>query len=105
MIKSYYQSVEINYNPNWLYIPDHPYRILYVCGSGSGKTNVLLNLIKHQRPDIVKIYLYVKDPFESKYQLLMKGREKVGIESLKNPKLLIIHKQFIMFMKIWKTII
>ena len=55
MIKSYYQSVEINYNPNWSYIPDHPYRILYVCGSGSGKTNELLNLIKHQRPDIDKI--------------------------------------------------
>ena len=33
-------------------------------GSGLGKTNVLLNLIKHQRPDINKIYLYVKDPFE-----------------------------------------
>ena len=46
-------------------------------------TNVLLNLIKHQRPDIDKIYLYIKDPSESKYQLLIK--EKVGIENLKNP--------------------
>ena len=25
---------------------------------------MLLNLIKHQRPDIDKKYLYVKDPFE-----------------------------------------
>ena len=32
-------------NPNWPYIPDHPYRILIIRGSGSGKTNTLLNLI------------------------------------------------------------
>ena len=54
-IKSCDQSVEINHNLNCLYIPDHPYRILIIGGSGSGKTNVLLNLIKHQRPDIDKI--------------------------------------------------
>ena len=30
----------------WSYIPDHPYKILIVGGSGSGKTNALLNLIK-----------------------------------------------------------
>ena len=45
-----------------------------------------MNLIKHQRPDISKIYLYVKDPLESKHQLLINRREKVGIEILKNPK-------------------
>ena len=38
-------------------------------GSGSRKTNVLLNIISH-RPDIDKVYLYAKDPFEAKYQLL-----------------------------------
>ena len=32
-------------NKKWLYIPGHPYRILVIGGSGSGKTNVLLNLI------------------------------------------------------------
>ena len=42
--------------------------------------------MKYQRPDIDKIYLYVTDPFESKYQLFIKGREKVGTENLKNPK-------------------
>ena len=41
------QSVVINHNPNWPYIPDHPYKILIIGGSGSGKTSVLLNLIKH----------------------------------------------------------
>ena len=69
-MKNYGKSVEINCNPNWSYIPDHPYRILIIGGSGSGKTNVLLNLIK-QQPDIENIYLYVKDQFESKYQLLI----------------------------------
>ena len=56
---------------------------------------MLLNLIKHQRPDIDKIYLYVKDPFESKYQLLINGREKVGIKKLENPKAFIDSSQTI----------
>ena len=50
MMKNYDESVEVNHNPNWPYIPDHPCRILIVGGSRSGKTNVLLNLIKHQQP-------------------------------------------------------
>ena len=83
------------HNLNKLYISYQLYRILIIGGSGSGKTNVLLNLIKHQRPDIDKIYLYVKDPFESKYQLLINGREKVGIENLKNPKAFIDYSQTI----------
>ena len=41
MIKTFDESVEINHNPNWPYIPNHPYRILIICGSGSGKTNVM----------------------------------------------------------------
>ena len=70
-MKNYHQSVKINHKPNWRYLPDHLYKILIIGGLGSGKTNVLLNLIKNQRPGIDKIYLYVKDPFESKYQLLI----------------------------------
>ena len=45
-----------------------------------------MNFTKNKRPDIDKIHLYVKDPFKSKYQLLIKGREKIGIKYLKNPK-------------------
>ena len=45
------------HNPNWPLIPDYPYRILIVLGSGSGKTNSFFNL-KSQQPDIDKIYLY-----------------------------------------------
>ena len=56
---------------------------------------MLLNWIKHERPDITKIYLYVKDPFESKYQLLNHRREKVGIKKLKNPKAFIDYSQTI----------
>ena len=79
MMKNSDQSVEINRNLNWLYIPDEPYRILIIGGCRSGKTNALLNLIKNQRPDIDNIYLYVKNPFESKYQLLVNGRVQLGI--------------------------
>ena len=71
--------------PNWSYIPDHPYRILRIGGSGSGKTNALLNLI-HNQPDIDKIYLYAKDPYENKYQFLINKRESVGISHLNDPK-------------------
>ena len=60
--------------------------ILIVSYSGSGKTNVLLNLMKHQQRDIDKIYLYGNDSFQSKYQLLINGREKVGIKKLKKSK-------------------
>ena len=51
---------------NWSYTPDHQYKILVIGGSGSGKTNVLLDLIENQ-PDIDKIYLYAKDPYKCKY--------------------------------------
>ena len=33
------------HNEKWLYIPDHPYRILIIGVSGSAKTNTLLNLM------------------------------------------------------------
>ena len=31
------------YNEKLSYIPDHPYRIIIIGGSGSGKTNALIN--------------------------------------------------------------
>ena len=62
---------KLKHNPDWPYIPDHPYRILIIGGSGLGKTNTLLNLINNQ-PDIDKIYLHAKDPYEDKYQFLIK---------------------------------
>ena len=59
-------------NEKWPYIPDHP-RILIIGGSGSGKTNALLNLIT-QQDDIDKIYLYTKDLSEPKYEFMIKKR-------------------------------
>ena len=53
------------HNEKWPYILDHPYRILIISGSGSGKTNALLNLINEQKY-IDKIYLYAKDLSEPK---------------------------------------
>ena len=75
----------IEHNSKWPYIPDHPYRILIIAGSGSGKTNALLNLINSQ-PDIDKMYLYAKDPYEAKYQYLINKREKVGLDHFEDPK-------------------
>ena len=45
------------HNQRWPYIPNYPYRILIIGGSGSRKTNALLNLINNQ-PDINKINFY-----------------------------------------------
>ena len=72
-------------NLKWPYIPDHPYRILIIGGSTSGKTNALINLINNQ-PDIDKIYLYAKDLYEAKYQFLINKRESTGLKHLNDPK-------------------
>ena len=87
---NYVNENKIKHNKNWPYIPDHPYRILIIGDSGSGKTTLLLNLIENQT-DIDIIYLYAKDPFESKYQYLIKKREGVGINHFKDPKAFIEH--------------
>ena len=100
MIKNYNQSVEINHNLNWHYIPDHHYRILIIGGSGSGRTSVLLNLIRNKRPDTDKINLYVKDPFKSKYQLLINGRQKLGIKKSKSIHWLFKKQLMMMFLKV-----
>ena len=73
-----------------LQIPSHQYKILSAGCSGSGKTNALLNLINHQ-PDLDKIYLFVKDPYELKYQSkdqknLINKRQNVGLKHLNDSK-------------------
>ena len=73
------------HNPNWPKIPDHAYRILITGGSGSGKTTALLNLINHEK-DIDNIYLYAKDPYEVKYQLLINKRESTGLKYFNDSK-------------------
>ena len=61
-------------NQDWPSIPDHSYRILIIENSRSGKINYyliiwkkwLFNLI-NQLQVFDKIYLYAKDPYETKY--------------------------------------
>ena len=50
------------YNLKWLYIPDYPYRMLIIAGSGPGKTNALLSLMKEWDSEnfIDKMYFYAK---------------------------------------------
>ena len=45
----YANENKIQHNKKWSHIPDHPYRILIIGGSESGKTSVLLNLIKNKK--------------------------------------------------------
>ena len=55
---------------------------------------MLLNLIRHQQLNIDKIYLYIKDSFQSKYQLLLFNRRgKVRIKKRKSPKEFIDYSQ------------
>ena len=57
------QENKTEHNLKWPYIPDHPYRILIIGDSGSGKTSALLNLINNQ----LDMDMYGKDPYEAKY--------------------------------------
>ena len=94
--------MRMKHNQKWPYIPDHPYRIPIIGGSGSGKTNALLNLINNQ-PDIDKIHWYAKDTYEAKYQFLINKRESTGLKHFNDPKaFLLLSIQMIckMFMKI-----
>ena len=71
-------------NEKWSYIPDLPYKISIIGGSGSGKKNALLNLIKEQ-DDIDKKFLYAKDLNEPNYPFLIEKRKNAGIKHL-NPQ-------------------
>ena len=82
---NYVNENKTKHNNNCPYVPEHPYKILIIGGSGSGKTNLLSNLIENQT-GIHKIYLFAKNPYESKYQYLINKREGVGINHFNDPK-------------------
>ena len=81
----YVNDNKTEHNKNWPYIPDHPYKILIIDGSGSEKTNLLLNSIENQ-PDIDKTQLYAKDHYEEKYQYLINKRQGTGVDYFYSPK-------------------
>ena len=76
------------HNSKWPQIRLHLYRILRTGGSGSGTTNSLCILIS-QQPHIDKISLYVKDPYEAKYQFLVKKRKIADLKYLNDCKVFI----------------
>ena len=94
-----------NHNSSWSQIPDHPYIILIIGGSGFEKANSLLNLISHQ-PDIDTVYLYAKYAYKAKYQLLIHKREGESITHFYDSKALIKYQIiWMVFIKILKNII
>ena len=89
--------VKANHNPNWTYIPNHPYRILIIGGSGSDKTYVIeLNKKATTRYLIKFIYTSKIHSNQSINCLLMqkkKNKKKVGIYMLKNRTTFIDYSQ------------
>ena len=75
----YANENKTQHNSKW------PHTILIIGGSGTEKTNALLNLINNQ-PDIDKIYLYAKDPYEAKYKFLINKEESTGLKHFDHPK-------------------
>ena len=73
------------HNPKWSEILGYLHWLLLIGGSGSGKANVLLNLTNHEL-DIDKVYLYAKDPYRAKYQLLIKKIESTSLKYLNDLK-------------------
>ena len=78
-LDDYSNKNKTEHNSKW------PYSILIIGGSTFGKTSALLSLINNQ-PDIDKTYLYAKDPYEAKYQLLINERERMGLKHFNDPK-------------------
>ena len=88
-MKNYDQSVKINHNPNWSYIPDHHYRMLIIDRSGSGKTNMLLNSI------LIKFTYMSKIHSNQSINSVLIEEEKHELKRLKNPNAFINYSQII----------
>ena len=60
----------------------------------------------NQQPDIDKIYLYSKDPYEALYQFLINKRESTGLKHFNDFELLLNTQMiWIIFIKILKNTI
>ena len=72
------------HNSNWLEIADHPYRILIIGGSGSGKTNSLFNLISTNQ--ILIKFVYMLKIHLKQYQLLINKCKSTGLKHFNDSK-------------------
>ena len=81
----YTNENKTQHNSKWPYIPDHPYIILIIGGSGSGKTNALLNLIINQS-NIDKLSMYAKDLYEAKYKFFINKGKSTGLNHFSDHK-------------------
>ena len=82
---NYTDGNKTQHSLDWPYMPDHPYRILIVGGSVSGKNRCNIEFNK-QLARIDKIYLYAKDPYETRHKYLINKCEKVGLNHYDDPK-------------------
>ena len=80
----------------------NPYRMLIIGDCGSGKIYSLFNLI-NQQLHIDKIYLHAKDPYEAKYQFLIKKREDVGTKHFNDSKIIESEIIWLIFIKTLKN--
>lgn len=78
IIKQDNEDLQLRIIQNAPHLPQHPFRMIINGSSGSGKTNLLLNLLfnKDFSLNFHKIYLYAKDLTEDKYEWLSKKMEK-----------------------------
>ena len=67
---------------------------IIIGGSGSGKTNSLLNLINRQT-EVDKTYLYGKHPYKAKYQFLINKQESNGLNHFNYPKKYLLSTEMI----------
>ena len=86
-------------------IPVHPYRTLIIGRSWSRKTDSFFNLIGYW-PDIDKIYLYAKHPYQTKYQFFINDSQKTGLKHLNDSKAFIEYQmKWVMLIMILKNTI
>ena len=73
------------HNETWPYIPDYPYRTLIIGGSGSGKTNTLLNLINEQFWCWQNLFVCKRFKRTKEWNFGEKKRKDAGIKHLNDP--------------------
>lgn len=80
-VDKYSDIKKLKFTQNKKHLPQHPFRFYILGGSGSGKTNLLLDMIfdkgkKNVQINFTRIYLYAKDLTEEKYQFLIKKMQE-----------------------------